>query len=209
MVSLTSGYHPQSNSQTERLNQGLVIGLRCLVSQNPATWSRHLIWVEYAHSTLPCSSSSLSPFQCAYSFQLPLFPVLKGEVSIPSVQVLIRCGLGAIKCWSKSARTKRAADRRIIPSPSYRSGQMVWLSSKDLPLRVESSKLALRFVGPFPTAKVVNPAVVRLKLPCSQGQASESEPSGPSLQTPTTPPVHRWWSGFLCEAPSGSLMAGP
>lgn len=36
-ASLTSGYHPESNVQTDRLNQQLETGLRCLVSQNPST----------------------------------------------------------------------------------------------------------------------------------------------------------------------------
>ena len=79
-------YHHQSNSQTERLNQELKTGLCGLVSQNPATWSRHLIWVEYAHSTLPCPASGLSLFQCAHDYQPLLFPVLEEKVSIPSAQ---------------------------------------------------------------------------------------------------------------------------
>uniref|UniRef100_A0A8C9ZTG8 Gypsy retrotransposon integrase-like protein 1 n=1 Tax=Sander lucioperca TaxID=283035 RepID=A0A8C9ZTG8_SANLU len=62
-VSLSSGYHPQSNGQSERLNQELEVGLRCLSSRNPASWSKQLIWVEYSHNTLPCSSTGLSPFQ--------------------------------------------------------------------------------------------------------------------------------------------------
>lgn len=45
-VSLTSGYHPESNGQTERLNQQLETGLLCLVSQNPLTWRKHLVWVK-------------------------------------------------------------------------------------------------------------------------------------------------------------------
>ena len=88
-ISLTSGYNPQSNGQTEHLNQELETGLCCLVSQNPTRWSRHLIWVEYAHNTLPCSSSGLSPFHCTYGYQPPLFPVLEEEVSVPSAQALI------------------------------------------------------------------------------------------------------------------------
>ena len=89
-VSLSSGYHPQSNGQSERLNQELETGLRCLVSQNPASWSKHLIWVEYAHNTLPSSATGLSPFQCAYGYQPPLFPDLEKEVNVPSAQKFIR-----------------------------------------------------------------------------------------------------------------------
>ena len=171
-VSLTSGYHPQSNGQTEHLNQEHETGLRCLVSQNPASWSKHLIWVEYAHNTLLCSSSRLSPFQCTYGYQPPLFPALEEGVSVPSAQGLIqRCRrifTGAHQVLLRSsAWFKRAADGRRSVAHSYRKGQMVWLSSKDLPLRVESGRLAPHFVGPFPVSKVINPAVVRLKLPRS------------------------------------------
>lgn len=50
-ASLTSGYHLEANGQTESLNQQLETGLWCLVSQNPCTWSKHLVWVEYAHNS--------------------------------------------------------------------------------------------------------------------------------------------------------------
>ena len=39
-ASLTSGYHPEANGQAERLNQQLETGLRCVVHQNPSTWSK-------------------------------------------------------------------------------------------------------------------------------------------------------------------------
>lgn len=68
-ISISSGYHPQSKDQMKRLNQELETGLCCLASQNPASWCQQLIWVEYAHSTLPCSSTGLSPLQCTYSYQ--------------------------------------------------------------------------------------------------------------------------------------------
>lgn len=65
-VSLSSGYHPQSNGQTERINQQMETVLRCMASRNPSSWSQQLLWVEYSHNTLVSSASGLSPFQCAY-----------------------------------------------------------------------------------------------------------------------------------------------
>lgn len=89
-VSLPSGFHPQSNGQMERVNQELETALRCMVSQNLSSWSQHLLWVEYAHNSLTSSATGLSPFQCAYGFQPPLFPAPEREVSCPSVQAFIR-----------------------------------------------------------------------------------------------------------------------
>ncbi|KAJ8398061.1 hypothetical protein AAFF_G00431380, partial [Aldrovandia affinis] len=41
----------KTNGQTERYNQELGKGLRCLAEQTPTTWSRSLPWVEYAHNS--------------------------------------------------------------------------------------------------------------------------------------------------------------
>lgn len=42
-VNLSSGYHPQTNSQTERLNQELESTLYCVLSHNPLSWSTPVI----------------------------------------------------------------------------------------------------------------------------------------------------------------------
>ncbi len=55
-VSLSSGFHPQSNGQTERVNQELEKYLRCFTSHQPSSWSRFLVWAELAHNTLRSSS---------------------------------------------------------------------------------------------------------------------------------------------------------
>ena len=88
-ASLTSGYHPEANGQTEHLNQQLETSLRCVVHQNPSTWRKHLVWVEYAHNSLPTSATGLSPFHCALGYEPPLFPDNEMEVSVPSAYAMV------------------------------------------------------------------------------------------------------------------------
>lgn len=90
-VSLLSRYHPQSNGQTEQLNQELEKVL-CLASQTPENWRYNLIWVEFAHNSLTSVSTGLSPFECVHGYQLPLFSALEREIRVPSAATLIhRC----------------------------------------------------------------------------------------------------------------------
>lgn len=60
-VSLTSGYHPESNGQVERLNQELTRFLRSYCHLNQQDWSRYLLWAEYAQNSLRKPSTGLTP----------------------------------------------------------------------------------------------------------------------------------------------------
>lgn len=62
----SSGFHYQTNSQTERFNQKLESGLHLLCSQEPAS---RTVFVKYAHNSLPSSATGLTPIKI--SFWLP------------------------------------------------------------------------------------------------------------------------------------------
>ncbi|XDV36908.1 hypothetical protein PO909_006622 [Leuciscus waleckii] len=169
-VSLSSGYHPQSNGQSERANQDLERMLRCLVAKNPSSWSQQLSMVEYAHNSLPVSSTGLSPFKSSLGYQPPIFPSLESEVVVPSAHAFVqRCR----RFWARAHKTllqvgkrmKAKADRHRSKPPVYVVGQKVWLSSKNIPLRSVSNKLSPKLIGPFPVTKIISPVTVRLKLP--------------------------------------------
>ncbi len=196
-MSLSSGFHPQTNGQTERANQDLERVLRCLVTQNPTSWCQQLSWVEYAHNSLQVSSTGLLPFECSLGYQPPLFPSMESEVAVPSAHAFVqRCH----RTWTRAretllrvgACTKAKADRHRSKPPVYVVGQKVWLSTQNIPLRSVCNKLAPKFIGPFPVTKIISPVTVRLKLPPAYRRihpAFHVSKIKPVFRSPLNPPT--------------------
>ncbi|KAK3519933.1 hypothetical protein QTP70_008029 [Hemibagrus guttatus] len=89
-VSLSSGYHPQTNGQTERKIQEVGRFLRTFCHDHQEAWSQFLGWAEYAQNSLRQPTTGLTPFQCVLGYQPPLFP-WDGEPSdVPAVDYWFR-----------------------------------------------------------------------------------------------------------------------
>ncbi|KAK3512896.1 hypothetical protein QTP70_028961 [Hemibagrus guttatus] len=102
-VSLSSGYHPQSNGQAERLNQEIGRFLRSYCSREQQRWSEFLPWAEYAQN-----------FPYSFLHGSDGLPVRAGvpASSVPLVWRALQCsgcggvvppesgGLGASSCTS-------------------------------------------------------------------------------------------------------------
>ncbi|CAJ0927315.1 unnamed protein product, partial [Ranitomeya imitator] len=64
-------------------------------------------------------------------------------------------------------RAQHFANRRWRVGPRLRVGDLVWLSSRHVPMKVSSPKFKPRFIGPYKISEIINPLSFRLALPAS------------------------------------------
>jgi transposase InsO family protein len=77
----SSGYHPQTDGQTERVNQILEDMLRACVMEYPGSWDKTLSWAEFSYNSSYQESLKMVPFEALYGRQCrtPLNWIEPGE----------------------------------------------------------------------------------------------------------------------------------
>uniref|UniRef100_A0A674DEN5 Gypsy retrotransposon integrase-like protein 1 n=1 Tax=Salmo trutta TaxID=8032 RepID=A0A674DEN5_SALTR len=169
-VSLTSGYHPESNGQAERVNQEVGRFLQSYCQDRPGEWARYIPWAELAQNSLRHSSTNLSPFQCVLGYQPVLAPWHQSQTEAPAVEEWVQRSKETWRAVQESlkqasGRQKRSADRHRSEAPVFVPGDRVWLSTRNLPLRLPCRKLGPQCVGPFKVLRRINEVCYRLQLP--------------------------------------------
>ncbi len=143
--------------------------LRACCHRDQHSWSCFLLWDECAQNSFHQNSTGLTPFQCMLGHQLPLFP-WSGELSeVPAVDYWFR---ESERVWDSAhthvqwavRRQKRFADARRAATPNYHPGQKVWLSTRDLRLRLPCQNLSPHFIGPFRIQRQINEVTYQLHL---------------------------------------------
>ncbi|KAL0185658.1 hypothetical protein M9458_017328, partial [Cirrhinus mrigala] len=167
--SLSSGFHPQTNGQTERANQQLERFLRCFAGEHQRSWARYLVWAELSNNIHTSSATNLSPFEVCYGYQPPVFEHQEPEVEVPSAQQLVR---RCRRLWNHARIAIQKANTRYItqhrrrhpPGRLFHVGDRVYLSTRNINLKTDSKKLTARFIGPFKITHRLNPVSSCLHL---------------------------------------------
>lgn len=168
---LSSAYHPQTDGQTERVNQCLEMYLRCVVADQPRLWKSWLAQAELWYNTSFHTALGCSPFQALYGREPNLGTVQTSQQETTlSVADHLQNQARVLKQHLSRAqnRMKLLADRKRSDK-EFQVGEMVLLKlqpyAQSSVINRSFPKLAYKYFGPYKITEKIGKAVYRLELP--------------------------------------------
>ncbi|KAL8122756.1 hypothetical protein AgCh_010945 [Apium graveolens] len=170
----STAYHPQSDGQTERLNQCLEAYLRCFTGDRPSSWRKWLPMAEYWYNTSFHSSLGITPHEAVYDIKpVPLSLGNLQDMIIPTAQNVLQQRTQVLQVLKENLakaqnRMKYFADQNRTDR-TFEKGDWVYLKLqpyRQQSVAIRSSlKLTTKFFGPFQILDKIVTVAYRLKLP--------------------------------------------
>ncbi|ESK82005.1 retrotransposon nucleocapsid protein [Moniliophthora roreri MCA 2997] len=164
---LSTAYHPQTDGETERVNQEVEIYLHFFCAKEQTKWKDLLHFAEFAHNSRTHSITKQSPFYLMMGYHSRPLPTVFDRTLIPSVEKRIE-ELKKLREETSALldiSTRRMKERNGRHFNRFKKGQKVWLEGKNLSLGYPSPKLLPKREGPFKIEEVMGPVTYKLKLP--------------------------------------------
>ncbi len=165
---LSTAYHPQTDGQTERLNQIVEQYLRSFINFQQDDWVMLLPVAQLAYNTAETETTKVTPFFANYGYEADSAPGARGLGPQGSCQsrpdaCAPRDAQGrAGVCSTQNETTLRQTQAR---GSSPREGDKVYLISRNLRTKRPSKKLDFKKMGPFKVDERISTSNYRLSLP--------------------------------------------
>jgi len=152
------------------MNQELEQYLRMFVDYHQTNWPEWLAIAKFSYNNNIQKSTKTSPFYANYGFNPQMGFKPQREVKVQAVDKFVDelkkiQGEAEVALCKAHDDMKCFADQMHAPTPDYKVGDQVWLSTKNLNINQPLRKLTERQIGPYTITCIVSPNAIVLKLP--------------------------------------------
>lgn len=164
-------YHPQTDGNTERINQSLEGYLRTYCGWNQDDWVRLLPLAEFTYNNSVHTSTKTTPFFANHGYH-PRFDAaneLGSAISPLAVQKVVEMDKlwRELELWLEKANARTALyyNARHRSEPDLSVGKRALVDANFIAHYRKTHKLSPKFVGPWKIVEKVGPLAYRLELP--------------------------------------------
>ena len=168
---LSTAFHPQTDGQTERMNQELEQYLQLFIEHRQKDWPEWLAAAEFAVNNKVHMATKVLPFMANYRKELRMGGDVRRKGKVESATMFVE-RMKKVQEEAEAAlrkmqeEMKRYVDRGRKESEEWKRGDQVLLSTKDLVFKERpSKKLTEKYMGPYAIEEVVSLNAVKLQLP--------------------------------------------
>lgn len=169
----STAYHPQTDGQTERVNQILEQYLRGYVNYQQDNWVDLLSMAEFCYNNTLSSTIGMTPFFANYGFHPRYEIVARQDVPLPPMPKIqsfqdrlqsLEKHIQAEMRYAQAYASEQANRSRSAP-PVFKIGDEVWLLRRNFKTRRPSDKLDFKRVGRFKILAKISSHAYKLELP--------------------------------------------
>ena len=159
-------YHPQTDGETERVNQELKTYLQIFCGSNPSNWAEQIPMAKFVHNIQPHSTTRKSPFYIIMGYRPQALPNITNKADLPVekwLNKLIRARDEASAAHELARQTmKSRIQSKFTP---FIAGDKVWLEAQNLKRNIVDLKFTAKREGPFKITKALSSLSYQLKIP--------------------------------------------
>jgi hypothetical protein len=168
---LSTAFHPQTDGQTERLNQTLEQYLRSYVNHQQDNWVQILPMAQFAYNSAMTEATKVSPFFANYGYQPEAYRQPRPDEARAEQAIIV---VEQLKSFHEqlatdiqflNERSAAYANKKRSMEPAFKEGDKVYLLRKHIKTKRPSTKLDFKKLGPFKILNKVSSVNYRLQLP--------------------------------------------
>ncbi|KAJ1578381.1 hypothetical protein NDA11_004777 [Ustilago hordei] len=171
--SLSTAYHPQTDGQTERVNQVIEQYIRMYCNYEQDDWADLLDTAAFVYNNTVHNSIGVSPFFACYGWNPKAHPDIPQQLGVNDPGRFKYLMDGKERCKYLQEQIREAQHRSVDQynrkhkDIEFKVGDMVYINRRNWKTRRPTPKLDTQFAGPYPVQERVGHQAYQITLPAN------------------------------------------